>query len=255
MKNLLSKRKLKWGIAILILMVAMVIAIMPESLVMKVQQITSADIIVIDPGHGGRDGGAESALGIAEKDINLAIALYMKELAEMDGWKVVMTRDKDVGLYREEDRGIRSLKTQDLLGRKKIIEEVRPLVAVSIHLNSFKQDTSVRGAQTFYPLGKGDDLVLEQSKALAKAIQDKLIQGIDDGTHREALGKKDVLLFKKPVVPMAMVECGFLSNKTEAALLQNEDYQRQLAKYIYEGIMDYSGKEPKVQVEAIDSRG
>lgn len=254
-KRIKIQSKLKWEVAILILVVVMVLAIMPGSIITKVQQITSADIIVLDPGHGGRDGGAESALGINEKDINLAIAMYIKELAEIDGWKVVMTRDKDVGLYNEQDRGIRSLKTQDLLGRKKIIEKVKPNLAVSIHLNSFKQDTSVRGAQTFFPLGVGDQIVLDDSKRLAENIQEKLVMGIADGTDRAALGKRDVLLFKKPIVPMAMVECGFLSNRAEAELLQSEDYQRKLAKFIYEGIMKYSGKEPKIPVETIDSRG
>jgi len=256
MKNrLLNRSRLKWEIAILILVAVMTISLMPDSIIAKVQQLTSADVIVIDPGHGGRDGGAESANGVEEKNINLAIALYIKEYAEADGWKVVMTREEDIGLYNEDDRTIRSLKTQDLLARKEIIEKVNPLLAVSIHLNSFKQDTSVRGAQTFYPIGKGDQTVMDDSKRLAETIQEQLVLGISDGTDRVALGKKDVLLFKKPVVPMAIIECGFLSNPTEAKLLQSEEYQRKLARTIYDGIIKYSGKESEFQVETIDSRG
>ena len=256
MKNrLLNRKRLKWEVAILILVAVMAFAIMPGNLIAMIQQFTSSDIIVIDPGHGGIDGGAESALGINEKDINLAIALHIKELAEIDGWKVVMTREDDKGLYNKEDRTIRSLKTQDLLARKKIIEKVDPLVAVSIHLNSFKQDSSVRGAQTFYPLSTGEQSVLDDSKRLAESIQEQLVMGIADGTDREALGKRDVLLFKKPIVPIALVECGFLSNSAEAQLLQNKEYQKKLAQYIYEGIMKYSGKEPKKPLETIDSRG
>lgn len=256
MKNrFLDKSRLKWEIAILILILAFAVAIMPGNIVAKVQMLTATDTIVIDPGHGGRDGGAESSSGVNEKDINLTIALHIKELAERDGWKVVMTREEDKDLCDKENRTIRSLKTEDLLARKEIIEDVKPLLVISIHLNSFKQDASVRGAQTFYPLGNGDQTILDDSKRLAEIIQEHLVLGLADGTDRVALGKRDVLLFKKPIVPMALIECGFLSNPTEAQLLQSEEYQRKLAKHIYEGIMKYSGKDPKMPLEAIDSRG
>lgn len=257
MKKRILKKRLKWEIALLILAVIMAFTMLPiyGNIIAKVNQLTNPDIIVIDPGHGGIDGGAVSASGTCEKDINLAISLYIKELAEMDGWKVVMTREVDKGLYSDEKRTIRSQKTQDLLARKEVIKKVEPLVVVSIHLNSFKQDTSVRGAQTFYPSGPGEQLVLDESKKLAESIQEQLVTGIADGTDRVALGKRDVLLFKNPVAPMALVECGFLSNSEEAKILQSEDYQRKLARYIYDGIMKYSGKETPKPPQTIDSRG
>ena len=79
--------------------------------------------------------------------------------------------------------------------------------------------------------------------------------GISDGTDRTALGKRDVLLFKNPTVPIAIIECGFLSNQEEAKLLEQEDYQRKLARCIYEGILLYTGREPRQPMQAIDSRG
>ncbi|MBR0597976.1 N-acetylmuramoyl-L-alanine amidase [Sinanaerobacter chloroacetimidivorans] len=257
MKIKINKKKIKWQIAVVILFVAMAITIFPtyDNILARVQKLTSADVLLIDPGHGGMDGGAESAAGVTEKNINLAIALHIKELAERDGWNVVMTREEDKGLYNEDEkRTIRSKKTEDLLARKKMIEEAQPLAAVSIHLNSFKQDRSVRGAQTFYPTG-GDDVIVEESKKLAEAIQEQLIIGINDGTERTALGKRDVLLFKNPAAPIVIVECGFLSNPEESKLLENKDYQRKLAQSIYDGIMKYSGKEAHNPILTIDSRG
>lgn len=257
MNNIGKKNKMKWKIAVVFLLVAMAVVLLPDvdELSVKVQQGARADVMVIDPGHGGMDGGAESSAGVSEKNINLAIALQVKSLAEQDGWEVVMTREEDVGLYKEDEkRTIRSKKTEDLLARKKIIEKVRPLAAVSIHLNSFKQDRTVRGAQTFYPSG-GDEEIVEKSKFLAESIQAELVASLQDGTDRQALGKRDVLIFKHPVAPMAIVECGFLSNAEEARLLEDEAYQKKIAAAIYEGMMKYSGKERRVPILTIDSRG
>lgn len=257
MNRIKINRKLKWKFALIIIAVVVVAMMLPAggNLIAKVTALTEADVLLIDPGHGGIDGGASSASGVSEKDINLAIALYVRELAEIDGWKVVMTRDTDKGLYKDEDRTIRSLKTQDLIARKEMIQQVKPIAAVSIHLNSFKQDSSVRGAQTFFPVGPGEQAIIDDSKILAEAIQEQLIAGIQDGTERVALAKRDSLIFKHPAAPMALVECGFLSNPKEADLLQDEEYQRKLAKCIYDGIMIFSGKEQKQPPETIDSRG
>lgn len=257
MNSVGKKNKTKWKIAMVILVVAMAIVMLPDydELSVKVQQNSRADVLVIDPGHGGMDGGAESSAGVSEKNLNLAIALQLKSLAENDGWEVVMTREDDRGLYKEDEkRTIRSKKTEDLLARKKIVEKARPLAAVSIHLNSFKQDKTVKGAQTFYPSG-GDADIVEKSKALAESIQEELVASIQDGTDRQALGKRDVLIFKNPAAPMVIVECGFLSNTQEAKLLEDEAYQKKIAEAIYEGIMKFSGKTRRMPILSIDSRG
>lgn len=257
MKGTISNKKSKWAVAMVIIAVVIIMTVSPvyDSMVARVQQITSSDIILIDPGHGGMDGGASSAAGVTEKEINLAIAFYIKELALADGWKVVMTREEDKGLGYSESKTIRSQKTADLIARRDMIKEIAPTVAVSIHLNSFKQDGSVRGAQTFYPVGSGEQIIIDESKKLAEIIQEQLVTGIADGTDRTALGKRDVLMFKNPVVPMAIIECGFLSNPEEAKLLEQEEYQRKLARCIYEGILLYTGREPKEPMKTVDSRG
>jgi len=257
MKVRIINKKLIWGIGLLVIVAAVIVIIRPVSdgLISSVLKLTGTDVILIDPGHGGIDGGASSDSGVIEKEVNLSIAFYIKELAEADGWKVVMTREEDIGLGDREDRTIRSRKTADLIARREIIKEIKPTLAVSIHLNSFKQDRSVRGAQTFYPSGPGEEAVLEECKMLAKTIQEQLTAGIGDGSDRAALAKRDVLMFKNPTVPMVLIECGFLSNPEEAELLGQEEYQRKLAKCIYKGIMLYTGKEPKEPIRFIDSRG
>ncbi|QOX64472.1 hypothetical protein FRZ06_14545 [Anoxybacterium hadale] len=244
-------------LSLLVIAVLVLLSFQPvyDGVVTRVERLTSTDILLLDPGHGGMDGGAQSAAGVSEKDINLAIAMYVKEFAEADGWKVVMTREKDIALGDTGSKTIRGKKTADLIARKQMIKEVAPIAAISIHLNSFKQDRSVRGAQTFFPSGPGEQVVLDESKKLAEAIQDRLVTGIADGSERVALGKRDVLMFKNPTVPMAIVECGFLSNESEAKLLEDPEYQKKIARYIYEGIMIYSGKEPIERFETIDSRG
>ena len=235
--------------------IALVVAVVPtyKETMKYVEKISSADFIVIDPGHGGFDGGAESADGIPEKDINLSIAKEIEALALKDGWNVVMTRDSDISLG-EEGGSIRSRKTQDLLERKRIISEIKPEVAVSIHLNSFKEDTSVRGAQVFFPKECKDGLVQEKSQALAEAIQKEISAGIDDGTQRVVLSKDGVLILKNSICPIALVECGFLSNHVEAELLTSSEYQKKLAQCIYEGILSFTGKEPQSNIKLVVSK-
>jgi N-acetylmuramoyl-L-alanine amidase len=257
MKLKIFNRKLIWKIALAVLAIAVLVSLRPMfyRTIAMVQQLTGSDIILIDPGHGGMDGGASSAAGVTEKDINLSIAFYLRELAEADGWKVVMTREEDKGLGDSTGRTIRSQKTADLKARIEMIREVKPTLAVSIHLNSFKQDPSVRGAQTFYPSGQGEQAILDESKKLAEAIQAQLVSGIADGTDRVALGKRDARMLKNPAAPIAIIECGFLSNPEEAKLLEQEAYQRKLAKCIYDGILQHTGRKPAKPIQTIDSRG
>lgn len=219
----------------------------------------AADTLLLDPGHGGMDGGAVGANGVSEKDINLAISKMIAKLAEKDGWNVILTRDKDQGLYTDvvndgteqmeikNKRSIRSLKTEDLKNRKKLVDDLKPTLSVSIHLNSFREDRSVHGAQSFYPAGSGDKEIEEESKRLAECIQKHIVAGLQDGTDRAVLGKKDMILFKNPTTPIALVECGFLSNREEEQRLQDKKYQQKLASFIYQGIMDYCGKEPAAE--------
>lgn len=187
----------------------------------------AAVTVVIDPGHGGVDGGAEADDGTPEKNINLNIALKLKQLAENDGWNVIMTREEDTGLYSEQNSTIRSKKTEDLKKRKEIFDSSAADAAVSIHLNSYTADRSVRGAQVFYADGS------EESKMLAECIQNQM------KNRRRAMAKSDVLILQQAKVPTVIAECGFLSNYEESRKLRTDEYQNKLAKNIYSGIKNY----------------
>lgn len=189
----------------------------------------SLPVVVIDAGHGGKDPGKVGVNSSLEKDINLSVALRLKALLEQNDVLVVLTREEDVDLASEQAV---SRKNEDLRARAKLVEETAPVVMVSIHQNSFP-DESVDGAQVFYYYGS------EEGKRLGTMVQESLKNEIHDGNHRVAKANKDYYLLKKAVCPAVIVECGFLSNPGEAALLVTEEYQEKIAFAIMLGIMEY----------------
>lgn len=186
-------------------------------------------VVVLDAGHGGKDPGKVSSGGALEKDINLDIALRLKNLLEQNGIVVVMTREEDKDLASENAS---NRKNEDLKARVKLISETAPDVFVSIHQNSYPEE-DVDGAQTFYASGS------EAGKQLATVIQKNLKKEIRDDNHRVAKANKEYYLLKKTDCPAVIVECGFLSNPREASLLVSEEYQEKLAFAIHLGIMEY----------------
>ena len=208
---------------------------------------TPAYVVVIDPGHGGIDGGAESSDGTCEKDINLAIAMELKKMLEAENIKVIMTRKTDDGLYDESQEGaIRTLKSQDMNERKRIIDDAGADLTISIHLNSFTQDSSVKGAQVFYP-SEGNDEILGESELAAKSIQKSLNDNINKDKKRTELGKNDVFLLKNVTAPIVIAECGFLSNPDDAANLKNTDFQSKISEILKDGICNYLAGKTKAE--------
>jgi N-acetylmuramoyl-L-alanine amidase len=185
--------------------------------------------VVIDVGHGGIDSGKVSAEGILEKDVNLAIAKKLKSLLEQEDVQVTLTRDSDRGLYEESDS---NKKVADLQNRCSLIEKIQPDCTVSIHQNSYSSP-SVSGAQVFYFAQSA------QGEALAKQIQASLVQRVDPENHRQARANDSYYMLKRTASPTVIVECGFLSNPDEAALLVTEDYQNRLVWAIHMGVMEY----------------
>ncbi len=249
----MKKRLLQIGVCIGVLV--MVTALVPGygKIAERVQSVMASDVLLLDPGHGGIDGGAVSSRGVSEKAINLQIAQEVKELAEAAGWRVVMTREGDEGLYQEGSGTIRSQKTQDLKARRELIQKTEPELAISIHLNSFKEDASVKGMQVFYPGTGGEQPVLDKSKHLAEVLQSSVADSVQAERDRTPLAKTDVYLFKQVTVPIALIECGFLSNPQEAELLQNSQYQRKLAEGIFDAVTEFTGKEPHKDIDLVDS--
>ena len=193
--------------------------------------------IVLDAGHGGIDPGAmNNDKTILEKDVNLAITKKLRDLLEASGATVIMTRDKDVSLYEEdENKTIRQKYNENLRNRKNIIDKSDADVFVSIHLNAFEQ-SKYYGAQTFYPKGKDD------GKELAQFIQDELKRVVDQDNDRKIKPRDDIYLLKNTTMPSVLIECGFLSNEKESKLLADSKYQDKVAWAIYVGIQKYLGQ-------------
>lgn len=203
--------------------------------------LISDKVIGIDPGHGGIDSGAIGLSGIEEAEINLKIALKLRDIIVENGGKVVLTRKTDEGLYTEESKTLKEMKTEDLHKRKEIIENGNCDILISIHLNSFQQ-SKYYGAQTFY----GKDKL--ESQKLAYSIQKQLREELDENNKRVPQELEDVFLINEINIPSVLVECGFLSNPNEEKLLADESYQRRIALAIYNGIIKYLLEEENINI-------
>jgi N-acetylmuramoyl-L-alanine amidase len=193
--------------------------------------------IAIDAGHGGIDGGAVSKEGAIEKDLNLAIAIYLRDYLQQAGAIVVMTREGDYDLAAEDTKKVSKRKTEDLMKRVSVIKEAKPDLVVSIHMNSIP---SVKwfGAQTFYYPSSVND------GQFAALIQEEIKRNLMNTSRIAAPIKNEVYLMKQITnIPMALIEVGFLSNPEEASKLSNGDYQRSVAAAIYQGMLRFSAGE------------
>ncbi|WP_394887966.1 N-acetylmuramoyl-L-alanine amidase CwlD [Clostridium perfringens] len=199
---------------------------------LKVNAEENNKVIVIDPGHGGIDGGAKSENGVIEKDINLSISLKTKADLESKGYKVIMTRSEDVGLYTEGKK-VREKKIEDLGNRVKIKKENKCDAFISIHQNMFPQK-NCKGAQVWSANN-------EPSQKLGKIIQQKFKEEVDQNNKREAkVAKKEYKILNDGYEGASViVECGFLSNPEECELLGKEDYQNKIANTLANAIDEY----------------
>lgn len=185
--------------------------------------------VVLDAGHGGRDPGKVAVNGALEKDINLSIAQKLKTLLEQNDINVVMIRNDDSGLYSESDS---NKKAADMRNRVDIINKSEATLAISIHQNSFTQE-SIKGAQVFYYNNS------DEGKKFAENMQEQLKKSLQDGNKRMAKANDSYYMLKKVECPIIIVECGYLSNNTEAALLTDENYQERMAFAIHLGLLSY----------------
>ncbi|WP_028516794.1 N-acetylmuramoyl-L-alanine amidase [Ruminococcus flavefaciens] len=190
-------------------------------------------IIVIDAGHGGIDGGCTSADGVPEKGINLDILLKLRDMLEVNGFEVRVTRDTDRSIHDEGVEGIAAQKSSDMDNRLAIFNESDNAVCISIHQNQFT-DPKYSGAQMFY---SGSNSTSEE---LARAIQGKFREFLQPDNEREIkLCGKELFLCYYSNNPTVMAECGFLSNPDEAALLNTDEYRSKVAFTLFSGINDY----------------
>lgn len=189
----------------------------------------SSKKIVIDSGHGGIDPGKIGKDGLLEKDINLAIAVKLKDLLNKSQIDVVMTRTDDNGLYSESDA---NKKIADMKKRCDIINNSGADIVVSIHQNSFTGN-SAKGAQVFYYKHSA------KGKELAGCIQKSFVANLDETNKRVEKSDNTYYMLLHTKIPTVIAECGFLSNDKEAELLNSGEYQQMVAVAIYNGIIDY----------------
>ena len=203
-----------------------------ENTVETVSLPVTNKVIVIDAGHGTPDEGAENENGLTEAAINLKIALKLQNILEQSGCTVILTRSDENAIYNAESNTIKQMKVSDIKNRVKIGNESSADIFVSIHLNKIPQ-SQYYGWQTFYKNGN------EKSVSLATNIQDGLNEAINRENKRVPLKISGIYIVDHVEIPLAIVECGFLSNREEAELLQQEEYQDKLAWGIYNGISNY----------------
>lgn len=180
--------------------------------------------VVLDAGHGGIDKGVVGKVsGVSEAEINLSVAQNIKSLLESQKIKVVLTRT---------DNSAERTKSKDMANRKAIIMNAEPDLVVSVHCNKFP-DATRRGGQVFYN-------TFSENSSLADAIQTNLnaLNAETAGRTFAALGGDYYILNCSPY-PSALVECGFLSNPEDEALLISPEYRARIAHVIFSGILSF----------------
>ena len=186
--------------------------------------------IILDPGHGGEDSGAVGVDGVYEKYLNLSIALRLRDLLTFEGWRVILTREDDRLLY-SPDVAL-SHKTQDLKNRLDYSTRYPDGIFVSIHMNKYPAE-SCKGAQIYYSPNH------ETSQGIAQYLQNELRERLDLSNRREIKSAtSSIYILHRIQIPAILVECGFISNREESQLLQNECYQKKLIAILAEGLAD-----------------
>lgn len=181
--------------------------------------IQRENCIIIDPGHGGEDGGATSCSGILESAYNLDISMRLNDLLHLMGYDTRMTRTSDISIYTNANT-IAQKKISDLKERVRIVNETKNGLLLSIHQNNFR-DSKYFGPQVFYADTDG-------SQELAQQLQKNLVSNLCKGSNRKEKKISGVYLMEHIQCTSVLVECGFLSNPSEEAKLRDPKYQKQL---------------------------
>ena len=221
MKHLFKIKQIIFLFSVLILIVS-IFAI--HGVYAKEGTVVENKVVILDPGHGGWDPGKTGEKGSDEKDINLKIAENVKFLLELGGAEVYMTRYDDSALGQN--------KQSDMKERMSVSENTNADVLVSIHQNAYPS-ANAKGAQTFFYKSS------EEGRKLAQLIQKELVSLSSGENTREAKENSSYYMLKKSDTVSVIVECGFISNPEEEALLNEEEYQQKIAWAIYKGIFSY----------------
>ncbi len=197
-----------------------------------VSQTQDRSYLLIDPGHGGADGGASTADGALEDDINLSIGLTLRDMLTACGYEVEMTRTEDTSIRHDDDNSNRSWKINDMYNRLELYNGAQ--MTVSIHQNHFSQ-SQYHGTQLFYSTN------CPESRDIASSIRKQVVAMLQPDNKRELKPASDsIFLLDRTERPAVIVECAFLSNPEEATLIQDPEYQQKMAFAIFCGILQYA---------------
>jgi len=188
--------------------------------------------VIIDAGHGGKDGGTVGSDGqTVEKELNLDIAKRMQEILLAHGYEVIMTRSEDIML--SDPMITSSKKAGDLSARLKIMKSYENAIFISIHMNAFS-DSRYSGLQVYYSAND------QRSAALAQRIQSDTVKNLQPQNDRKVKrADENIYLLNRATCPAVLVECGFLSNPEECASLASPEYRAALAESICGSVCDY----------------
>lgn len=228
----ISKRFL-WAAGLLVCGIAALGTVFWQGFAREVPVFSAEDgvpvTVVVDPGHGGEDGGASAADGTLESDLNLAVALRLNDLLRFAGQRTVMTRATEAAIFTEGDT-IRERKVSDTRNRVEIVNGAENGVLVSIHQNSLPSSPATHGAYVFHN-GIGE------AQALAESVQSALNAAVNESEKQVKTISPTVYLMNHVTAPGVLVECGFLTNPSEAARLKTPEYQLRLAAVIAAGLL------------------
>ena len=186
--------------------------------------------IVIDPGHGGEDGGAVSCSGIPESSYNLEISQKLNALLNLLGYHTEMIRTSDISVYTKGET-LAQKKASDLKERVNRINSLDQAVLLSIHQNHYP-DERYSGAQVFYANTEG-------SPELAQQLQAFFVSTLNPGSRRQAKKASGIYIMEHIRCPGVLIECGFLSNHAEETKLRDPEYQKKLCCVIASATCQY----------------
>lgn len=222
--------KIKYKTTLLIIFCLLVLSLQ----VITAQSLPLQDtIIMVDPGHGGRDSGTYYGK-ILEKDINLEISKVLEEELTKNGAIVYMTRKRDIDLSSIYDS---AKKRGDLYRRLLMIKEKKSDLYISIHINWY-QNTSMKGAEVLY------NSINKNNEKLARSIMKEFKTDLES---TRTIKTTDLYMYRNTTTPGVLIECGYLSNPVERNLLRDKKYQQKIAKSIVKGITNYLKKNQQIK--------
>lgn len=206
-----------------------------EASAVSLTKIETAPVVVLDPGHGGEDGGCSSADGTLEKDLNLSVSMILCDILNAAGIKTVLTRDDDTMLYdRFGDLSdyTGKKKTYDLKNRLRLAEDSECRLFLSIHMNKFSVE-KYSGLQVYYSQNDSDSITA------ALRIQKYAREYTDPKNEREIKkAGSEIFILNRAEMPAVLVECGFLSNPADLEKLKTDAYQKELSLTIGAAVAD-----------------